>query len=441
MKKNGALFFEMYYDETETSFIDMLNGQIYPERFESMRGVSLRAFDGENHICVSTEDLTDSNLRSMVYDMAKYMRSSNHKKSMYCDTPEHIRTTSVSSAYNWTDFRKTIIKELSTEQEKAKKLFNIDAQVKTRCFFQNQKVQLLSSINGAVYDNRSRCCVRTNAGDSRVHTTNILTPFSYDDLIGTLRSNGLVCGFHTPGKEPAKCPTGKFDLVLQSGSSSLFFHECCGHLLEVYYAMRPGGIFNGMIGKKIASDCVSLYDSGNLKNLWGSISVDDEGNPAQKNVLIQDGVLMSYLVDLVEGYKYDLKLTSNTRRQCYQKMPAARMTNTYIAKGTCKEEDIIKDTQNGLLIRSFSFGNVNPITGDFTLNITSGNFIRNGIIEEPFTGGQIYENALGVLSRIDMVADNLSFANGFCLAPSGRITVSGGQPTLRITDVAVFSRE
>lgn len=442
MKKNGALFFEMYYDETETSSIDIINGQVHPERIETMRGVSLRAFDGENHICMSTEDLTDSNLRSIVHDMAKHMRSSNHKNIMRCDIPETIGTTSVNSTYDWTSIHKPIVKSLSIEQKNIQERFRRkEAQVNSRCFFQNQKVQLLNSFNGVLYDNRSRCCVRTDAGDSRAHITSILAPISYDELIRTLQSKGLVCGFNTFGKETAKCPTGKFDLVLQSGSSSLFFHECCGHLLEVYYAMQPDGIFNGMIGKKIANECVSLCDSGRLKNLWGSISVDDEGNPAQENVLIQDGVLISYLVDLVGGYKYDLKMTSNTRRQCYRKMPTARMTNTYIMKGICKEEDVIKDTQNGLLIRSFNFGNVNPLTGDFSLHINAGNFIKNGIIGEPFRGGQICENALSVLSRIDMVADNLSFTNGFCYATSGRITVSGGQPTLRISDVFVYNKD
>lgn len=441
MKKNGALFFEIYYDETETCCVDILNGQVYPERLETTRGVSLRAFDGENHICVSTEDLSDSNLRRMVYNMGKNILSLNRKIVMRCDTPNNIGSSAFKNTNDWKYFKKTIIEDISTEHKRMQAVLNRETQIRTRCYFQNQNVQLMSSFNGVIYDKRSRCCIRTDAGNLETCTTNIISPCSYDELVGTLNSGGLVSGYQASRSKMAKCPTGKFDLVLLAGSASLFFHECCGHLLEVHNAMCPDSVFNRMLGKKIANDCVTLCDSGNLKNLWGSISVDDEGNRAQENILIQNGVLEGYLVDLIEGYKYGLKTTSTTRRQCYRKVPTARMTNTYIAKGTCTEEEIIKDTQRGLLIRTFSFGNVNPITGDFTVHITSGNFIRNGVVEESFQGGRVCANALEILSRIDMVADNLSFTNGFCYASSGRITVSCGQPTIRIADVPVFSEE
>ena len=439
MKNNGALFFEMYFDETVTAFTDMLNGQVFPDKAEATRGVSLRAFDGENHLCVTTEDLTDENLRALVWEMARQLSPANNKKPLPFDAPENIGAVTLNSAYDWNRYHESIIRRISAEQAQAKETFGEGIQVKTRCYFQNQKVQLLSSRNGAMYDARSRCCIRTEAvnGDARV--TNILTPVSYDDLKSAIRKNGLVCKNRNSGPDPVPCPEGCFDLVLLSGSSSLFFHECCGHPLEIYNAMRPDAIFRDKIGRKVASDCVSLYDSGVREGLWGSISVDDEGNPARETVLIRNGVLEGYLTDLVEGYRYGMEPTGNTRRQYYRKAPTARMTNTYLAGGWCRENDIIRSTKEGLLIRSFSFGNVNPVTGDFTVRITSGNLIRNGAIEEPFRGGVIRANALEVLSSIDRVADNLSFTNGFCHAASGRITVSGGQPTVRITGVPVFA--
>ena len=437
MKKNGALFFEMYFDETVTVYTDIFRGQAFPDKAEATRGVSLRAFDGENHVCVSTEDLTDSNLRSIVANIAKKMNPSNNKHPLRCSAPESIRNQTIPAPYQWTD-RQSVIEKICAEQKKTQELLGEKTPIKTRCYFMDQKVQLLSSFNGSISSNRSTCCIVTETIIEGIRITNVLTPISRNDLIHTLHTSGLVRISKNTKQDPVTCPTGHFNLVLQSGSASLFFHECCGHPLEIYNAIHPDAIFHDMIGKKVADSSVSLCDDGSLNNYWGSISMDDEGNPAQKNILIRNGILERYLTDLVEGYRYSMEPTGNTRRQNYKKVPTARMTNTYIAEGNCKEQDIIRSTKEGLLIKSFSFGNVNPITGDFTVKITSGNIIRRGTVEEPFRGGIIRANALDVLSRIDRVADNLSLTNGFCHASSGRITVSGGQPTVRIAGVPVF---
>ena len=440
LKKNGALFFEAYCDETVTAFTDMMAGKAYPEKSETTRGVSLRAFDGEKLLFATTEDLSEDNLRGIVRKMAEQLSPANNKQPMpLSGAGDSIKETG--GAHDWTPHREPILRNLLAEQQSVQAAAGDGITVKTRCYFMDRKIRLLSSLNGTVHDRQSVCCVVTEAGNADARVTNVLSPVSPDDLDRLLRTKGLVTVCRDSGQEPAPCPTGTFDLVLLSGSSSLFFHECCGHPLEIYNAMRPDAVFHGKIGQKIAAGCVSLCDDGSLEGLWGSLTADDEGTPAQRNVLIRDGVLQGYLTDIAEGYRHGLAPTGSARRQYYKKAPAARMTNTFLMKGTDREEDIIRDTKKGLLIRSFSFGNVNPVTGDFTVRITSGNFIRNGNIEEPFRGGTIRAGAADVLTRIDRVADNLSFTNGFCLSVSGRITVSGGQPTVRITGVPVFGGE
>ncbi len=440
MKKNGALFFEMYYDRTDTVYTDMLDGRAFPEKTETARGISLRAFDGENHLCLSTEDLSEDNLRGMVHKMAGRMSPANHKQPLRCDTPGNLGSRTAGREDEWTPRRATILEALPAAQVTLREKLGAGFQVKTRCYFQKQEVHLLNSFNGETRDERNLCCVLTEAGEPGTRASNVLTPVSYEELSHTLQANGLINIRPAESEEPKDCPSGCFDLVLLSGSASLFFHACCGHPLEIAHAKQPGAVFNGMLGKKVARECVTLYDSGSIPGLWGSIPADDEGNPARENVLIRNGILTGYLSDIAEAYRYGLEPSGTTRRQNYKKTPAARMTNTYIAAGTQQEDDIIKDTKNGLLITSFSFGNVNPVTGDFTVKISSGNFIRNGVIEEPFRGGQVRAGALDVLSRIDRVAGNLTFKNGFCQASSGRIPVSGGQPTLRITGVPVYGK-
>ncbi len=439
LKRNGALFFEIYGDETRTVFTDMMAGSAYPEKGETTRGVSLRAFDGEKHLCVSTEDLSEDNLRGIIQKMAEQLSPVHNKKALPSGSTENEKI--INSAYDWAPHKETILNSLLSEQRNIRDTVSQDLTLKTRCYFMDQNIQILSSVNGLIRDRRSTCCVVTEAGNADTRVTNVLSPVSHEDLNSLLRTKGLVTICRDPGEAPAACPTGTFDLVLLSGSSSLFFHECCGHPLEIYNAMRPDAVFHGKIGQKIAAGCVSLCDDGSLEGLWGSLTADDEGTPAQRNVLIRDGVLQGYLTDIAEGYRHGLAPTGSARRQYYKKAPAARMTNTFLMKGSDREEDIIRDTKKGLLIRSFSFGNVNPVTGDFTVKITSGNFIRNGNIEEPFRGGRIRAGAADVLTKIDRVADNLSFTNGFCQSASGRITVSGGQPTLRITGVPVFNEE
>ena len=438
MKKNGAILFEMYYDETSTTVINVRNGGVGPTKDEITRGISLRAFDGEKQFCLNTEDLSDSNLHNMVDCLAKKVTRGNRTKQLRYNMPKNIKELSNDNPYDWSALTNDVVEAVSVNHDSCQGQITPDNQVLTRCFFQNQRTKLLSSYNGIVYDNRSRCCVKTDVGNEQVQKTNILTPNSLEDLSQGLKKEALMSEPSMRNNTTRKCPSGTFDIVLSSGSASLFFHECCGHPLEIHYAMHRDSIFKKQFGKKIANDCVSFGDNGSLKGLWGSIKTDDEGNLAREKMLIQNGILVGFLTDLVQGYKYNLEVSATTRRQSYKHIPSARMTNTFIARGNCSEENIIKNTNNGLLIQSFNFGNVNPITGDFKVYISSGNFIKNGVVCENFYGGYIHTNALEVLSHIDMVADNLSFCNGFCYAPSGRIAVSGGQPTLRISSVPVY---
>lgn len=440
MKKNGAMFFEIYYDETDTSIIEINNGSIESKKKDAQKGVSVRVFDGQKHLFVTTDDLSESNLRNLINHLTRQITKRNPAKQFLYEDSANVSVLNIEPPYNWNDLGDSIIRTVTDEHAVIQECSSKDVPVKTKCYIQNQRIQLLSSYNGIIYDNRSKCCIKTDVGVGQTVRSHILTPTSIDNFFLTVKTEGLISIPKMEKRIIKDCPSGIFDIVLLSGSASLFFHECCGHPLEIYNAVQRDSIFNGKLGKKIASNCVTLVDNGNLKDLWGSISVDDEGNSPKENVLIQDGILVGYLSDLVQGYKYNVPPTSTTRRQSYKFMPVARMTNTFIAKGNCKEDDIIQNTHNGLLIHSFHVGRVNPITGDFQVNIASGRFIINGVVGDLFYGGTICANALDVLSHIDMVADNVSFSNGFCYAPSGRIPVSGGQPTLRIRSVPVYSK-
>ncbi len=435
MKMNGALFFEMYFDKTTTHDFELSAGCV-TQKTDSHYGVSVRSFDGNKQLFISTDDLSESNLWSIIYDLAK-QSTKGYPKKFFNGTFDIGSVQTVNYSHDWKSSQGDILKVLMEEHDAHNSMDKI--KLKSNCFIQEQEIKIFSSYNGVICDNKSRCCIKTDIESNVGSSSRILTPLSMDDFLSRIKIEKIANLSQGGIRTRKACPTGVFDVILQSGGSALFFHECCGHPLEIQNAANKNSIFYNKIGTRISNECITLIDNGSLEDLWGTISNDDEGNRAKENVLIQDGVLVGYLSDLIYGYRLGMKPTSTTRRQSYKHIPSARMTNTFVAKGNCKENDIIDNTKSGLIIHSFHLGNVNPVTGDFRVNIVSGSFISNGIIGDSFYGGVIYANALEILSCIDMVADNVKFTNGFCFASSGRIPVSGGQPTVRIKNVSVCS--
>ncbi|NMB95849.1 MAG: TldD/PmbA family protein, partial [Clostridiaceae bacterium] len=177
-----------------------------------------------------------------------------------------------------------------------------------------------------------------------------------------------------------------------------------------------------------------------IPNAWGTINVDDEGTPALKNVLIEKGILKGYMVDKLNGRRMDMKTTGNSRRQSYKYSPTSRMTNTYIAAGEDKEEDIISSTAEGLYAKKMGGGSVNPVTGEFNFAVAEGYMIKNGKIDKPVRGATLIGKGSEVLLRIDMVGKNLDLGQGMCGSVSGSIPTNVGQPMIRVSELTVGGR-
>ncbi|WP_244833734.1 TldD/PmbA family protein [Clostridium sp. BJN0001] len=234
-----------------------------------------------------------------------------------------------------------------------------------------------------------------------------------------------------------ECPAGNMTVAMDNGFGGVIFHEACGHALEASSVAKGNSVFAGKLGQKIASSVVTAVDDGTIKNAWGSSNVDDEGHETQKNILIKDGILKSYMVDKLNGRRMNIESTGNSRRQSYKYAPTSRMTNTYIAKGKDKKEDIIKSISEGLYARKLGGGSVNPVTGEFNFAVSEGYLVRNGVISEPVRGASLIGKGSEVLLNIDMVSDNLELAQGVCGASSGNIPANVGQPMIRVRDMTV----
>ena len=236
------------------------------------------------------------------------------------------------------------------------------------------------------------------------------------------------------------CPAGVMPVAIDNGFGGVIFHEACGHSLEASAVAYGRSQFAGKLGEVIANEKVTAIDDGTIPHAWGSINIDDEGTPAQKNVLIEKGVLKSYMVDKFNGRRMGLPSTGNARRQGYGFTATSRMTNTYIAPGEDKNEDIIASMEYGLYAKEMGGGSVNPVTGDFNFTVSEGYMVRNGKICEPVRGASLVGKGSEIIKNIDMVGTDLELGQGMCGASSGSIPTNVGQPLIRVSSITVGGR-
>ena len=236
------------------------------------------------------------------------------------------------------------------------------------------------------------------------------------------------------------CPAGVMPVAIDNGFGGVIFHEACGHSLEASSVAYGQSQFAGKLGQKIANEKVTAIDDGTIPGAWGSINIDDEGTPAQRNVLIENGVLKSYMIDKFNGRRMGMASTGNARRQSYSYTPTSRMTNTYIAPGQDKNEDIISSIEYGLYAASMGGGSVNPVTGEFNFSVNEGYMIRDGKICEPVRGASLVGKGSEIIQNIDMVGTDLDMGQGMCGSSSGSVPTNVGQPLIRVSTITVGGR-
>ena len=236
------------------------------------------------------------------------------------------------------------------------------------------------------------------------------------------------------------CPAGVMPVAIDNGFGGVIFHEACGHSLEASSVAYGRSQFVGKLGQKIANEKVTAIDDGTIPNAWGSINFDDEGTPAQKTVLIEKGVLKSYMIDKMGGRRLGMASTGNARRQSYAYTPTSRMTNTYIAPGEDKNEDIIASMEYGLYAKDMGGGSVNPVTGEFNFSVNEGYIVRNGKICEPVRGASLVGKGSEIIQNIDMVGSDLAMGQGMCGSSSGSVPTNVGQPLIRVSSITVGGR-
>ncbi len=236
--------------------------------------------------------------------------------------------------------------------------------------------------------------------------------------------------------EARDAPAGRMDVVIQNGWGGVLVHEAVGHPLEADNIARKTGAFTGKLGQKVASELFTMVDDGTIPCARGTINFDDEGTPTKRNVLIEKGVLVKYMTDILSARQIGMERTGNGRRESFRYIPIPRMTNTFIDRGQDSPEDILTSTKSGLYVQSLSGGSVNPTTGVFNFTCREAYLIENGRKTQAVRGATLIGSCLEIINNVDAVGNDLDFGPGIC-GKGQAAEVDAGQPTVRIRGINV----
>lgn len=232
---------------------------------------------------------------------------------------------------------------------------------------------------------------------------------------------------------------GPMTVVLGPGWPGVLLHEAIGHGLEGDFNRKGSSAFSGRIGQRVAAKGVTVLDDGTLPDRRGSLNVDDEGNPSQRNVLIEDGILRGYIQDSMNARLMKVKPTGNGRRESYAHVPMPRMTNTYMLAGDKTKEEIVASIERGLYATNFGGGQVDITSGKFVFSASEAFWVEKGRILYPVKGATLIGNGPDALTRVTMIGNDLQLDTGVgtCGKEGQSVPVGVGQPTLRIDGLTV----
>ncbi|MFZ5722300.1 MAG: metalloprotease TldD [Pseudomonadota bacterium] len=239
--------------------------------------------------------------------------------------------------------------------------------------------------------------------------------------------------------EAIPAPAGRMPVVLGPGWPGVLLHEAVGHGLEGDFNRKGSSMYAGRMGQQVASRLCTIVDDGTIADRRGSLTVDDEGTPTQRTVLIENGILTGYLQDRMNARLMGVAPTGNGRRQSYAHLPMPRMTNTYMLAGESDPQDIVRSVKKGIFAANFGGGQVDITSGKFVFSTTEAYLIEDGRITRPVKGATLIGSGPEVMNRVSMVGNDLALDGGVgtCGKEGQSVPVGVGQPTLLIDEIVV----
>jgi TldD protein len=273
----------------------------------------------------------------------------------------------------------------------------------------------------------------TSGAGGRTGFEAFITPERWQEQVEEALRQALV------NLDAVSCPAGEMDVVLGPGWNGVLLHEAVGHGLEGDFNRKGTSAFSGRIGERVAAPGVTVFDDGTILGRRGSLTVDDEGTPTERTILIEDGILVGYMHDRMSARLMGLQATGNARRQSYAHMPMPRMTNTGMLGGDTPREEMIASTKRGLYCANFGGGQVDITNGKFVFQCTEAYLIENGKVTTPVKGATLIGDGPSALTRVTMIGDDFDFDPGIgsCGKAGQSVPVGVGQPSLKLTGLTV----
>lgn len=443
----GGDFAEVFVENTYCNSVNMVNGVVEKAVSGVDYGAGLRIFVGNNAIYLYTNDTSHDNFMKIA-TQASELVSLGSSTSIVGFTDKNVNNIHTVSIMPDTVLKKDIVEMLKYGHNEAKGYSSLITQTSGTYADSSQNILIANSEGLWVEDTRvrTRIALSSVASNETEKQTGSKSPGSargYEHVkaldIKELAIEGAK-GAVTMLKAD-ESPSGKMPVVIDNGFGGVIFHEACGHSLEATSVAHGASVFCGKLGERIASDVVTAVDDGTIANEFGSANIDDEGEDCRRNVLIENGILKSYLVDKLNGKKMGMKSTGSGRRESYRYAPTSRMTNTFIAPGKNTRDEIISSVDLGIYAKAMGGGSVTPATGEFNFAVLEGYMIRNGKIAEPIRGATLIGKGSEVLMDIDMVSSDMEMAQGMCGSASGAIPVNVGQPMIRVKELTVGGKK
>ena len=438
---DGELYLE--YSQSEGLLFD--NGRLKSASYDTAQGFGLRAVAGEAAGYAHSGEISEKAIRRAA-DAIQAVKSGH--AGTYAEAP---RGTNVALYPDASPLGSP------TFAEKVKLLEEIDAyargkdprvqQVTASLGGSYQEVEILRADGRLVRDVRPlvRVFVSVVVGDGQKQEAGsfgmggregfekFITQDSWHAAVDEAYRQALV------NLDEVPAPAGTFDIVLGPGWPGILLHEAVGHGLEGDFNRKKESAFAGLMGQRVASPGVTVVDDGTLPNRRGSISIDDEGTPSQRNVLIEDGILVGYMQDRQNARLMGMKPTGNGRRQSYAHIPMPRMTNTIMLSGNADPAEVLASVRDGIYAVAFGGGQVDITSGKFVFSCTEAYRIEGGRIGPAIKGAMLIGNGPDALTRVKMIGNDMELDRGIgtCGKQGQGVPVGVGQPTLRIDQITV----
>jgi TldD protein len=435
----GGEFAEIFVEDKRSSSAVLDDGKVEELTSGRDRGAGVRVVVGDSTGFAHTSDLTEAGLVAAAEAAAAASRGASEGTRVVDLDRVQAPSPNVVALLPGDVPKARKVELLLTADEAARAAGGAITQVSARYADSRRRILVANSDGVLASDDQVKtlfsvsCVASGDTGmqtgrESVGHTVGFELFDRYDvaDLAGRAAQRALT----KLAARPA--PSGEMTVVIGPGGGGVMFHEACGHGLEADLVGKGASVFAGRVGEQVASPLVTLVDDGTMGGEWGCFAVDDEGRAAQRNVLIQDGVLVDYMWDGLRARKEGRPSSGNGRRQSYQHLPMVRMTNTYLVGGSSDPDEIVADTPSGVYIAHLGGGQVNTATGDFVFGMTEAYLIEDGRITEPLREGNLIGNGPAVLANIDAVGNDFAMGSpGTCGKDGQGVPVGDGVPTLR----------